>query len=243
MLLIAASVQAQDKLKISTIEHSAVAAVAADILAEAYRKLDIEIEIAPTSGKRSLILSSEGRVDGELMRVFQVGEQFPNLKRAKIEGFSLTGVVYVRQDDLDQLSIDNLKYKRVGHLEGVIQAQRFSSEFKDVWQTLDYDELFELLVTGKLDAVVANTISGDIFLTKLGLNNTVVQLGDPFEIVQFYHYLHKKNGDLVPKVEAVLKEMAATGETEAIQRATMKRLANKMKIRTSNQPGNCGIPC
>lgn len=235
VLFLGTPVLAQEKLTFSTIEKSAVAAVATDIILEAYKKLGIEIEVYPTSGKRSLVLSSKGSYDGEVVRIYAVGDKFPDLKRVELSGFILKAVVLINRKNLNYLSIDTLKTKQVGHLEGVVQAERFTNGFMNVWEAGTNEELFELLAAERLEAVISTSVAEELMIKKLGLDN-VVQLGPPFEVEQFYHYLHKKNEHLIPKIQAVLHDMHASGETGAIMAATMARLAMKLEIKTSNLP-------
>ncbi|MEP3045880.1 MAG: transporter substrate-binding domain-containing protein [Roseibium sp.] len=236
------SAQAQDKLVISTIENSAVATIASDIVSVAYEKLGIDIEIVPTSGTRSLVLSSQGKVDGELMRIYQVGDKFPDLKRVQINGYSLENVVHIRQADLGQIAIEELHTKRVGHIEGVIQAARFSDGFEDVWKASSYEELYGMLAAGRLDAVISNTISGTVYLRKMTLDN-ITQLGPAHSVLPFYHYLYKTNERLIPKLQMVFADMYASGETDEIINAAIARMVAEPAITTSKLPPKCEQTC
>ncbi|MEP3430853.1 MAG: transporter substrate-binding domain-containing protein [Roseibium sp.] len=219
---------AQDRMIISTVENSIVAVFANSIISAAYKKLGIEVEIYETAGTRSLVLSSQGTVDGELMRIYQVGEKYPDLRRIEIPGFFVNGVVFVRDTDLDKLQIEDLPTKRVGHVVGVVQAERFTEGFADIWEAQNDDELFSLLSAGRLEAAVSNTISGLLAMRKLGLDNIKV-MGEPFKVDQFYHYVHKKHEDLVPKLTTTLKNMYLSGEIDAIHHEVMTRLVKRFE--------------
>ena len=55
--------------------------VGAEILKVIYAQAGISIEVIPLSGKRSLLESSQGRLDGEVNRILEIGSIYPGLIR------------------------------------------------------------------------------------------------------------------------------------------------------------------
>ncbi|WP_420411487.1 substrate-binding periplasmic protein [Roseibium sp.] len=210
----------EKKLVFSTIEGSPLAEIAGAVMGKAYDQLGIPIEIYFTSGNRALVVSSGGHVDGELVRIGVVKERFPALQQVPVPNLEAKGFVYVRRGDKERLSDSNLAKLRIGYLEGVVQAQKFTIGFENVWQAQSVDELFQLLSSGKLDAVVSDRFDGPLTIAKLGLAD-IVPLGAPFQVEPMFHYIHEKNSHLVPKVAKVLMQMRNSGEIDAITEAEM----------------------
>ena len=61
--------QSKTKLVFSTIEGSVNAEVSSQVMIEAYKRIGVEIEILALPGKRTLIVSNSGELDGELFRL------------------------------------------------------------------------------------------------------------------------------------------------------------------------------
>ncbi|WP_305984186.1 ABC transporter substrate-binding protein [Roseibium sp. MMSF_3544] len=228
----ATGVQAQKKLVFSTIEMVPNGQIGSELLKHAYAKLGIKVEIYFTSGKRSLIVSSTGVVDGEVLRVGAVGAKFPELLKVDVPLLRLQNLVFVnRLRSSGEVFID-LKNTRVGHLQGVVQLETYTKDFHHVWEAESFQELFEMLSLGKLDAVIAEETAGRIQIHALDLDS-VVTLDKAVMPVDLYHFIHEKNAALLPKITEVLQEMKNSGEMEQI----IKRKTKDIVI--GNLPGNC----
>ena len=206
---------AADRLVFSTFEDSHLSAIGGLVIKKAYAKLGIEAEVYETSGSRSLVLSSTGHVDGEVIRIREVEDRYPSLLRTRTPTVLLEGMVFIRQDSEKSLTLENLPQKHVGHLVGAVHAELFTEGFSNVWTAPDEAELFRLLAAGKLDAVVSDRIDGGLTIAKLRLPG-IVPLGRPFQVEPLYHYLHTKHRALLPRIEAVLADMHASGEVDTI---------------------------
>lgn len=210
----------EEKLVFSTIEESPLAAIASEIMTEAYNRIGQPIEIYYTAGSRALVLSSAGHVDGELVRIGAVKDRFPTLHQVPVPSMEAKGLVFIRQTDRDSLADTDLSKMRVGILNGVVQAERFTDGFEDVWRGHSVEELFQMLAKGKLDAVVSDFFDGTLTIARLGLGG-IEPLGDPFEVEPMFHYIHDKNKYLVPIIADVLARMHKAGEIDSITAKVM----------------------
>jgi len=215
ILGLALAVAEEDKLVFSTIEASPLAAIASQIMTEAYSRIGQPIEIYYTAGGRALVLSSAGHVDGELVRIDAVKDRFPTLRQVPVPSMEAKGLVFVRQADRDRLADADYAKLKIGILEGVVQAERFTDGFEGVWRGHSVDELFQLLAAGKLDAVVSDYFDGTLTVARLGLSG-IEPMGEPFQIEPMFHYVHEKNSHLIPLIKPVLQKMRASGEIDRI---------------------------
>ncbi|WP_157738822.1 ABC transporter substrate-binding protein [Labrenzia sp. VG12] len=207
--------QAQERLVLATIENTPNGRIGAALLKAAYSRLDIEVDIYSTSGKRGLMQSSTGAIDGEVVRFKLVGDMHPTLLRVDVPLIEFAVTVFVNQADGASGTIMDLATRRVGHLAGAVKLKQLTLNFDDVWQAASNEELFGMLAAGHLEAVVSASIAGRIATRQLGLKG-IEELDPPLERANLYHFLHEKHAHLVPKITQVLRHMRETGELQAL---------------------------
>lgn len=213
---------AQQKLVLSTLEHAPNGKIGSEILKTAYAKLGLNLETYYTSGKRALVLSSSGVVDGEVLRTSDVAQKYPSLIKVDVPLLTLMNVVFVNRHRSSGEVFMDLKNTRVGFLNGVEQLDAYTQGFHHIWRAESFRELFEMLSLGKLDAVISEKTAGKIEIHALGLDS-VVTLDKVIAPETLYHFLHEKHVQLVPKVAEVLQQMKSSGEMEQIaNRAVME---------------------
>ena len=79
-----------------------------------------------------------------------------------------------------------------------------------------YPALFRMLERGRLDVGVMPRINGLDALNRLDIRG-VRELRPAIIRIDLFHYLHKKNSHLVPRISAVLEGMKRTGELADIR--------------------------
>ncbi|MCK7615832.1 substrate-binding periplasmic protein [Roseibium sediminicola] len=217
------AVEAQQRLVLSTLESTPNGRIGAAILKRAYAEIGIEIEIYQTSGQRGLMLSSAGAVDGEVVRFGVVGDLHPTLRRVDVPIVRFAMTVFVKENAVSTVRLDNLAALRVGHLTGTVKLVELTQGFSDVWRASSNSELFEMLAAERLDAVISDTVAGRIALGRLGLSG-ITELKPPLVQDNLYHFLHEKHSHLVPEIGRVLQRMTQTGELRATIEAEIKSM-------------------
>ena len=69
----------QTALRFARLENVPDQFLGGEILVAVYKRLGITVEFVDLPAKRSLLESSEGRVDGEVQRILAVQDQYPTL--------------------------------------------------------------------------------------------------------------------------------------------------------------------
>ncbi|WP_422376934.1 substrate-binding periplasmic protein [Roseibium sp.] len=207
--------QAQERLVFATIENTPNGRIGAVILKEAYGRLGIEADIYKTSGKRGLLQSSAGVLDGEVVRFKLIGDLHPTLLRVDVPLIEFAITVFVNQSDVSEVAVLDLSTLRIGHLAGAVKLAQLTQGFDDVWKAGSNTELFGMLAAGHLEAVVSASVAGRIAAKQLGLKG-IEELDPPLERENLYHFLHEKHAHLVPKLTRVLRHMRETGELQAL---------------------------
>ena len=68
---------------------------------------------------------------------------------------------------------------------------------------------------GRADVALTNTVDGLMVLNKLGIDN-VIPIEKPLAVLDLFHYIHADHKDLIPIIDAKIKEMKASGELTKI---------------------------
>jgi polar amino acid transport system substrate-binding protein len=201
--------------------------IGAQILLVAYAKLNIPIQIVYISGQRALIESSEGRFDGEVQRIYSIGNRYPTLLRVPTPINYVEATVFAKKPGFKHQGCDSLKGLHIGRVRGVIYAQECTRGMVNVAVMENSTILMRTLDKGIVDIVIAGRINGLTQLKKLGFSS-IMALKPPLSKSLLYHYLHQKHQHLIGKIDRVLKQMQADGELETLRRQFVEqRLAIK----------------
>ncbi len=217
------------QITLATLQDSYEMYASEKILEAAYLKLGYRLRIQKYTGDIALKKSEAGEVDGEVHRIDGLERDHKNLIQISVPINYFDLGIYSLQSGLHPKSISDLENFRVGIVRGVVASERSSSNHSKIFRVDNYLALFELLPKKEVDAVYAITINAERILRKMnarGIYRNVI-----LESHLCYHYLHRKNAFLVPKITEVLREMLRRGEVQQIrQRANAEMIAGKSVI-------------
>jgi ABC-type amino acid transport substrate-binding protein len=214
---------AEQTLVFSRIQYTQDQKVAAEILKVAYKKIGFSIELIDMPGKRALKESSEGRVDGEVSRIFEVGESFPTLIRVPTPVNYIASSVFTKNMNVNIRDCSDLKNYTIGIVRGVQHAELCTKGMSNVQVVNDSYRMMKLLDGNRVDFVITAKTNGLWLAKQMGLNS-VHLLSPPLNRMALYHYLNEKHKDLVVKLDSVLIEMKESGELEMLREKVMQRL-------------------
>ena len=196
-------------------EKNAFHDAAAAIIREAYKKLGIELVIKTLPAERALQSSNSGAIDGELVRIAGIEEGYPNLIRIPVSHVTAEQMAFGRDKTIIIDGWQSLAPYKLAFHRGYKVAEK-NTEGMNRYLTGTDEAAFRMVATGRMDLALANRFTGERVINELGLD-TVVMISPPVQVDPLYHYLNKKHADLVPQITAVLREMEADGEIEAIR--------------------------
>lgn len=201
---VGATASADETYRISADDGAPLFQEVSQLLRAAYRRLNIEIEIVQSPGRRSLAEANAGTFDGELLRAPAIEASFHNLLRVPTPVATIDIVALVGKDAPRIESRADLATLRVGYERGVmlIEKDPVSAGFH---AGDDLDSLLTLLAGGKLDVVLDVPTDFEAAKRRLGLSQ--LQATDfVFASASMYHYLHKRHQDLVGKLNKAIQE-------------------------------------
>ena len=200
------------------INHGIIAGEAAlgqKILKEAYRRIGEEITFNLLPAARALELSNRGVTDGELSRVDNMQEKYPNLVKVPTSYMQVDNVAFTKKLDIHVAGYKSLRPYRIAFRLGLKAAEFGTDGFSQVYMVKSDKQAFSMLDMGRVDVVIDGRLVGSSEVEKLGLQGVRI-LDDPVDRVPLYHYLHKKNQGLVSRLDAAIQSMLKDGTIDTI---------------------------
>ncbi len=186
------------------------------VLREAYAALGYTLVMKRVPSARSLVESNSGRCDGELGRIADISMRFPNLIQVDVPIFWIDLVAISTRKDRNIRTWKDLSGKSVSYQTGaLIIEDNLPPTLKRVVKSPTPGKALDLLRQGRVDVVVDTRRDAERALEDMDWSGAVIH-EPPLEQVNIYHYVHKKNRALVPKLEAVLRKMQKQGRIRSI---------------------------
>ena len=196
----------------------ALHALASEVaLRTAYQELGLDVVVEPLPAQTSLEQSISGASDGEVSRVFVLGEYTASLIRVPTPLAQLSTVAVWRSSgDVHVASLDDLADLEIGRVRGVIHAAMATRRFHRVRAVDDLDTLLSLVVSGEIDVGVDSRMALQVAVAQVGSADDVV-LSEPLQTLTVHHYLHERHAALVPQVNEILDRMMREGILSRLQ--------------------------
>lgn len=201
--------------------------VGGEILKAVYARLNITVEFVDVEAQRALALSSAGDVDGEIQRVGNLSEKYPTLIKLSPPINYIEPAVFTTGLTFDVNGWDSIKSYAIGIVRGVGSSEAGTRGMANVQKATSLEDLVRMLDRDRFDLLVTDLFSGRIEVRKLHLDARIRPLLPPLERIYVYHYLNERHRDLVPKVEAVLREMNASGELARLRAELVEQVLAK----------------
>lgn len=182
------------------------------VLPKIYSKLGIDISIKPLPGKRAQYVASSGELDGEIMRIWTYGEENPDQIRVPTPYYYLeTMAFFLPEQNIEINDVSDLHKYTIAKVSGVKHTNNITKGLSRVFDVRNTSSLLDFLLFGRVQIALTNTIDGDVRRQQLKYRH-IKRLQKPLATLPLYHYIHKDHADLVPKVDAVIKQMKESGE-------------------------------
>lgn len=199
-------------LTISVLKESPSSQVYSKILEEVYKRAGVPLEFVVMPTGRSLVQSSNGHIDGELVRIHRVGDLYPTLLRVPTPFTFFESTAFSKIPDVPQEEgWDALIDYRVGMVRGMKHAEIGLKDIESVVEVNLTKQLFDMLEYGRIDVAVTSKVSGLFFINKYNLQ-PLYPLEPALQQHDLYHYLHEKNKKYIPILDKAIREMKASGE-------------------------------
>ena len=210
------------------------------VLTGIYQELGYQVIFRHCPLKRSLVEANAGAFDAEVARMKGLEETYPNLIPIPVAVYTIEGVAFAKDRSICVNDWESLRKYRTGILKGVQFAQKGTKNL-NVVNAVSLKSLFKMLNAGRLDIAVEAKLNGTIMRAKMNLEDTIHVLEPPLVTTDLYHYLHKKNANLVQKLTRLMTRMQQDGSLHAlIQRAERQVIAEMSTNEVSEMKGESG---
>lgn len=225
----------QEPLKFARIVNTPDQVVGAKILEIGYKRLGIPIEFVEMPGKRALVESSKGNIDGEVHRIFDVGQDYPTLIQVPTPINFIEPTAFAKRVRFPVNACGDLGQHKIGIVRGVKHAEDCTRGMKNVQIVNNSRLLMQILHRDRVDVVVTARINGLLQIKELNLDS-IYALSPPLSRKPVYHYLHEKHETMVPKIDQVFKKMEADGTLERLrERFIVELLDQSMALPVEKQ--------
>lgn len=208
-LLFALPVAAQQKMVFSTIQGLPITEFGERILKEVYQQLNMDVGVEFYPGERSLIAANTGKTDGELARIKGIEKEYPNLIMIPVPLTELSLAAFSNQA-LNITTFDDLKKYRIGFVGGTKILNQMTAGFPHVLRVNHPDQLFDMLLLGRVDVVIDTYEDGLVILQSEKYQQVKIINASLLKYPVF-HYVNKKHAKLVPAISKIFEKMRDKG--------------------------------
>lgn len=199
------------------IEAIANQVVGEALLKEVYSRTDMSITVTPMPGKRALQQASSGAKDGETLRVFALGENVKSLVRVPTALYSLPTVAFAKKGTQIALkSPEDLKNYSCAIVAGVLHSKAITNGVPKLNEVDSTEAMFKLVSAGRTDLAISSSLQGRGTLNSMDIAD-IEEVKPWLNEQPLFHYVHESKKDIVPVVDAVIKDMVASGELGELQ--------------------------
>ncbi|MBV8124348.1 MAG: transporter substrate-binding domain-containing protein [Burkholderiaceae bacterium] len=199
-----------------------ISVVCEAILKVAYQRIGLELVIDQMPGERAILSASRGESDGALYRIAGFEKNYPDLIPVPVPLYHVEFVVFSKRLQFPVKDWSSLANYTIGYRRGYKVVELNTRQWRSD-PAATQAQLYRKLEIGRTDLVVDDRKSGLYALQKLGISD-VRLLNPPLMETQFYHFLHRKRADLVPRIQATLMEMSRTHEIDRIAQDAMAKM-------------------
>lgn len=197
--------------------------MAESVISEVYRRLSLPVRFETIPLARSLYMLNRGELDADLFRATAGDPQFPDTLPIRIPIATDDMVAYGVGHVLTVKGWPSLQPYRLVTVRGVKEVERLGTSYRIEYVNLS-DQAFKMVAAGRADLALF-TRGAMCTPQQLGLGQIRIQ--EPaIEKFQFYHHLHVRHAEWVPKIEAELARMQKDGSLLRLQDEARKRWMN-----------------
>ncbi|NMP32713.1 transporter substrate-binding domain-containing protein [Thalassotalea sp. M1531] len=194
------------------------------VLPQIYQNLGINIAVSPLPADRAQYVANSGLKGGEIMRIWSYGKENSSLLRVATPYYKLETMAFIlRGSGVEINKKEDLEKYRIAKVRGVKHTNNITKWLPNVYNTTSTQNMMNLLLKGKVDVALTNTLDGVTVIKRLGFSN-IVPIEKSLATEPLYHYIHKKHRHLVPLVDNEIKRLKQSGKLEIMIKNAEKKV-------------------
>jgi polar amino acid transport system substrate-binding protein len=220
--------QAQNLMRFTTIEKSSYATISEHVMRVAYDRLGIDMFVISLPAERAILAANMGTADGELYRIKNMQFKYKNLIMVPVPIGKLEGIAITKNKKISIKKWEELAIHRTCFRHGVKFAEAGLNNIKAQPVSLN-SQLFGMLRKNRCDIIVIARITSIPLMLNFIATQKVPIYQSVLQTYPLFHYLHKKNAHLLPRLVKVLKKMQQEGLIEKIRSEFIVAMSNNNK--------------
>ena len=222
-----------NELSFGKLQGSITQDIAACVLQEAYKHLNYKVNFVELKGQSSFVRANEGKYDGETSRIRDIENRVENLIRITTPIYEIKGTFYSSSSKIKKsFDLKFIEKYKIAIYEGSVFSVEYTKIHPNILVLSSYEAVMNVIANGRADIGILPYATASELKQKMKLKH-IMSLGEPFRKYPLYHYLHKKNAKLVPKIESILSKMYQKGRIKEIYKEFL-RLNVKEKYISKN---------
>jgi len=187
-----------------------------EIVREAYRRIGFDMKIMVVPSERSVRDANSGEADGDIVQPAGIESGYPSLVRVPEPVISLDLVAISTGLDIQMNGWNSLAPYKTCVVRGMKVIETGTEETRRVVVNTLASAL-SMLKAGRCDFVLfVKPTWQDVDRLQMG---SFHELSPAVTTISFYHYVNRRNAELVPRLAAALAEMRQDGTKAAITAA------------------------
>lgn len=197
-------------------------------LPKIYKNIGIDILITPLPGQRAQFEANNGQKDGEIMRIWTYGDENSQSIRVPTSYYYLETMAFIlKGSQIDIQQKEDLANYRLAKVRGVKHTNNITAGLADVYEMNSTENMFKMLIKGKVDVVLTNTLDGNLTLKKLGFDD-IVPIEKPLAILPLYHYIYEDHKLLVPLINKEILRLKQSGDLQRLIYSAEQEVINSI---------------
>jgi len=195
------------------------------LIPEMYRRAGFASDVRRLPGQRGLLMVEDGYMDSTFSRVRGITRHYKHLVQMDEPTFRRDFVVFSKNRELNIENWDSLRPLSIAIMNGWKILEWNIKQYKSLNKVKDAHQLFQLLDSGRVDAVVYARYSGLYLIDKLGVNDIFI-VGKPLASKDMCVILNDKHRALLPQLNQILRSMKKDGSYQKIFNQTIGKLTD-----------------
>lgn len=187
------------------------------VLREAYQKLGYKVVVERFPNERALIYANSGKTDGDVSRIKGLNKKYKNLIPIPIVINFLEGYAFSKNTNLNITNWESLKDYRVVCVRGIKFVEKLLKKHGVECTVVGrFKQALKLISIERMDVTIFPRIVGINAIRQFGMTD-IQTVGQPLKKIPLFHYLHKRNKELIPELTSILEKMKSEGRFDAIR--------------------------
>lgn len=199
-------------------EEAAIQEISEQVLTEAYNNIGLKFSVKHFPNARSLLIANSGEIDGEVSRVEGLDKEFKYLIRIPVEINYIEGNSFVLNTNIKVSNWEDLRKYSLVCVNGIQFVRQNLQQLNiNCNYVTAFSQALEMLQRGRVDIAVLPKINGVAAIKEAKATNISI-IDQALIKMNLYHYLHKKNKEIIPALHSELIKMQANGRIAAIRK-------------------------